>query len=87
MPKTQLEKRIERLTKELKNATAQKQGQARKERNGQLIAFGIFLEAHYKRLSIEEEKKTIRTLVKELLTGRNKERALKGLDRIDKVHV
>ena len=82
MSQTQLDKRIERLEKELKNAKAQKQGQARKERNGQLMAFGILLETKYKMLATEEKNK-IKLWASDLLNGRNLERAMAGFARLD----
>lgn len=82
MSQTQLDKRIERLEKELKNAKAQKQGQARKERNEQLIAFGLFMEEKYKRLPMEERAK-VKSLGKELLKGKNLEKCLAGFARLD----
>lgn len=84
MSQTQLDKRIERLEKELKNAKAQKQGQARKERNGQLMAFGILLETKYKMLTTEEKNK-IRQWAADLLEGRNLERAMASFARLDSV--
>lgn len=83
MSQTALDKRIERLTKDLKNAKAMKQGEERKIRNGQLIAFGILLEQKYQKLPIEEQTK-IKTWAKELLEGRNLERALEGFSRLEK---
>ena len=79
---TQLDKRIERLEKELKNAKAQKQGQARKERNGQLMAFGILMEEKYKKLPTEERNK-FKQWATDLLEGRNIERAMAGFSRLE----
>lgn len=82
MSQSQLDKRIERLEMELKNAKAQKQGQARKERNGQLMAFGILMEEKYKRLPTEERTK-FRQWASDLLDGRNLDRATAGFSRLD----
>lgn len=82
MPQTALDSKIERLQKELKEAKAAKSVAARKERNGQLFSFGVMIEKKYKMAS-PEQKEALRKEVAELLDDRNRDRALKGFDRLD----
>lgn len=81
MPKTALDEKIARLEAELKNAKAAKTQVARKERNNQLMAFGIGLEMKYRSLSLVERER-----IKAWFSGideRNKARALEGFARLD----
>lgn len=81
MAKTTLEEKIAKLEAELKNAKASKTAKQRKERNQQLIAFGIGLELKYKSLP-DAEKAKIRAWF-ESMDERNKARAIAGFDRLD----
>ncbi len=81
MAKTAIDEKIARLEAELKNAKAAKTQAARKERNSQLMAFGIGLEMKYKSLSPAERER-----IKAWFNGideRNKARALEGFARLD----
>ncbi|MGL4334433.1 MAG: hypothetical protein ACRCSC_05150 [Lactococcus garvieae] len=57
MSETVLDKKIARLEAELKNAKATKTKEARKERNGQLMALGILIENQAKLKKIPDELK------------------------------
>ncbi len=81
MAKTTLEEKIAKLEAELKNAKASKTAKQRKERNQQLIAFGIGLELKYKSLP-DSEKAKIRAWF-DSMDERNKARAIAGFDRLD----
>ena len=72
------EKREEALKKEKARLTKE----SRKERNGQLIAWGIFVEAYYKCCEANERNE-FREAFKEHLKGREQVRALKGCNRLD----
>lgn len=82
MAQTALESKIERLQKELKEAKAAKSMAARKERNGQLFSFGVMIEKKYKTVS-PEQREAMRKEAAELLDDRNRDRAMKGFDRLD----
>lgn len=72
------EKRKEALKKtgaRLKKAT-------RKERDGQLIVWGIFIETYYKCCGVHERNE-LREALKEHLKDRELDRALAGCDRLD----
>lgn len=81
MAKTTLEEKIAKLEAELKNAKASKTAKQRKERNQQLIAFGIGLEIKYKSLP-DAEKAKIRAWF-DSMDERNKARAIAGFERLD----
>lgn len=81
MAKTTLEEKIAKLEAELKNAKASQNAKQRKERNQQLIAFGIGLELKYKSLP-DAEKAKIRAWF-DSMDERNKARAIAGFDRLD----
>ena len=81
MAKTTLEEKIAKLEAELKNAKASKTAKQRKERNQQLIAFGIGLELKYKSLP-DAEKAKIRAWF-ESMDERNKARAIAGFERLE----
>ena len=55
---------------------------ARKERDGQLIAWGIMVEARYRNATPDLKERIIST-TRELLTDRNLSRALAGFARLD----
>lgn len=82
MVQTSLDAKIERLQKELKETKAAKVVAARKERNGQLIGFGVLMEQLYKS-STPDQRENLRKKAIDLLDDRNKTRALEGFDRLD----
>lgn len=73
--------KIEQLKDRLQKEESRLNAQLRKERTGQLMAFGIYLEAFLK-VSTPEECEQIKTRMGEILEGRNLERALAGFSRI-----
>ena len=81
MAKTSLENKIARLEADLKEAKAMRHSEARKDRNVQLIAFGIMLEAKFNNLPLAEREK-VRSWA-DGLYKRNRERALAGFARLD----
>lgn len=74
--------KIEQLKARLQKEESRLNAQLRKERTGQLMAFGIYLEAFYK-IATPEDREYIKIKIKELLDGRNLERALAGIKRIE----
>lgn len=56
--------------------------EARKERDGQLIAWGIMVEARY-RNAIPEQREAIISTTRKFLKDRNLSRALEGFARLD----
>ena len=86
MKMTTAEKRklkIEQLKARLQKEESRLNAQLRKERTGQLMAFGIYLEAFLK-AATPEERAQIKTRMGELLEGRNLERALADINRLEK---
>ena len=81
MAKTSLENKIARLEADLKEAKARKHAATRKDRNAQLMGFGILLETKFNKLPMGERAK-IRSWADEL-DKRNRERALAGFERLD----
>lgn len=75
--------KIEQLKARLQKEESRLNAQLRKERTGQLMAFGIYLEAFLK-AATPEERAQIKTRMGELLEGRNLERALAGINRLEK---
>ena len=75
--------KIEQLKARLQKEKSRLNAQLRKERTGQLMAFGIYLEAFLK-VATPEERELIRTRMGEILEGRNLERALAGFARIER---
>ena len=68
--KAQLQKEESRLNKD-----------KRKERDGQLIAFGVYVEEFFKSTDIDGRTR-LEESIKKHLSGRNLERALAGLARM-----
>lgn len=87
LPETTANKRFQRI-EQLKNRLEKKWGKLkednRKERNRQLIAFGIYVEESYK-MSNNDTKQLIENDIKKYLTGRNLEKALAGLSRLNTI--
>lgn len=73
--------KIEQLKARLQKEESRLNAQLRKERTGQLMAFGIYLEAFLK-VATPEECEQIKARMGEILEGRNLERALAGIKRI-----
>lgn len=73
-------KKISQLEARLQKQRALLGEEKRKERNGQLIAFGIYLEEFLK--AHPDQQQTIKNSMHKFLNGRNLERALTGVKRI-----
>lgn len=73
--------RIAQLKAKLQKEEARQNEEERKQRNGQLIAFGVYIEEFFKSAD-QDGKKRLENSIKEHLTGRNLERALNGLQRL-----
>lgn len=73
--------KIDRLKAKIHKEEARLKQNIRKERNGQLIAFGVFVEAYLKKIDDADRAEFVETM-KLLLTGRTLERALAGVKRI-----
>ena len=74
-------KRIEQLKAKLQNEEAKQRKDERKKRNGQLIAFGLYLEEFFKAAD-EDGRTRLEESIKKHLSGRNFERAIEGLKRL-----
>lgn len=82
--KTSAEKRAERIAQlkaQLQKEQSRQNTEIRKERNGQLIALGVYMEEAFKKGNEDKRKKIIED-VENNLTGRNLERALKAFKRL-----
>ena len=75
--------KIEQLKARLQKEESRLNAQLRKERTGQLMAFGIYLEAFLK-VANPEERTKIKKSISQYLEGRNLERALAGIKRLEK---
>lgn len=78
------EKRIQKIAQlkaKLQKAEARFNQDKRKERNGQLVAFGVYVEEFFKTAD-DEAKKRLEESIKKHLKDRNLERALAGLQRL-----
>ena len=73
--------KIAQLKAKLQKEEARQNEEERKQRNGQLIAFGVYVEEFFKSVDLDG-KKRLEDSIKEHLTGRNLERALSGLQRL-----
>lgn len=81
--RTTMEKRIDKISQlkaQIQKEQAKLKEEARKERNGQLIAFGIWVENFLKSNPAKIDE--MRDSAKELLTNRNLDRFLSGVKRI-----
>lgn len=84
-PATPEERRLQKIAQlkaKLQKEEARLSKDKRKERDGQLIAFGVYVEEFFKSADIDG-KKCLEESIKKHLTGRNLERALAGLVRMD----
>lgn len=75
--------KIEQLKARLQKEESRLNAQLRKERTGQLMSFGIYLEAFFK-VATPEERAQLKASIRHLLDGRNLERALAGIKRLEK---
>lgn len=82
MAQTSLDAKIERLQKELKEIKAAKSRAERKERNGQLIAFGVLIEQIFK-TATPDQRESLKKKAADLLDDRNRDRAMTGFDRLN----
>ena len=73
--------RIEQLKAKLQKEQAKLSASKRKERDGQLISFGVYIEEFFKS-SNEDARKRLEESIKTHLKDRNLERALAGLKRL-----
>jgi hypothetical protein len=73
--------RIAQLKAKLQKEEARLSKDKRKERDGQLIAFGVYVEEFFKSADMEGRKR-LEESIKKHLSGRNLERALAGLARM-----
>lgn len=73
---------LQRQKEKLAQKAAALNKEARKERTGQLIAWGILVEVQY-RNAIPDQRERIVSAARELLKDRNLSRALAGFARLD----
>ena len=73
---------LQRQKEKLAQKAAALNKEARKERDGQLIAWGIMVEAQYRNAAPEQRKRLI-SAAREFLKDRNLSRALAGFTRLD----
>lgn len=81
--RTTKEKRIDKISQlkaQIQKEQAKLKEEARKERNGQLIAFGIYMEEYLK--ANPSKISSMKQSMQNFLDGRNLDRALSGLERI-----
>ena len=72
--------KIAQLEAQLQKEKSRLNAEKRKERNGQLIAFGVFLEEYLKQFP--DRIPSMKQLMQKLLEGRNLDRALAGVERV-----
>lgn len=83
-PATPEERRLQRINQlkaKLQKEEARLSKDKKKERDGQLIAFGVYVEEFFKNADMEGRKR-LEESMKKHLSGRNLERALAGLVRM-----
>ncbi len=73
---------IAQLKAQLQRAESQLAQKRKKDRDGQLVAWGVYVEEFYKHAD-ESGKQKLEDSIKKHLTGRNLDRALAGLARLD----
>ncbi len=84
MSTTSEQKRLDRIAQlkaKLQKEEARLSKIKRKERDGQLIAFGVYIEEFFKSAD-DDGKRKLEESIKKHLSGRNLERALVGLERL-----
>lgn len=74
-------KRIAQLKAKLQKEEARQTQSERKKRDGQLVAFGVYVEEFFKTAD-EDGRKRLEESIKKHLSGRNLERAIEGLQRL-----
>lgn len=74
-------KRIAQLKAKLQKEEARQTQSERKKRDGQLVAFGVYVEEFFK-IADEDGRKRLEESIKKHLSGRNLERAIEGLQRL-----
>ena len=74
-------KRIAQLKAKLQKEEARQTHSERKKRDGQLVAFGVYVEEFFKTAD-EDGRKRLEESIKKHLSGRNLERAVEGLQRL-----
>lgn len=74
-------KKIAQLKARLQKEESRLASDRRKERDGQLVAWGVYVEAFYKSAD-EAGRQRLEESVKKTLTGRNLERAFSGFSRL-----
>lgn len=74
-------KRIAQLKAQLQKEEAKLNQNQRKERNGQLVAFGVYVEEFFKTAD-EDARRKLEESIKKHLKDRNLTRALAGLTRL-----
>lgn len=72
---------IAQLKAQLQKAENQLAQKRKKDRDGQLVAWGVYVEEFYKHAD-ETGKQKLEESIKKHLTGRNLDRALAGLTRL-----
>lgn len=75
-------KKIAQLKARLQKEESRLASARRKERDGQLVAWGVYVEAFYKAAD-DAGRQRLEESIKKHLTGRTLERALSGLKRIE----
>lgn len=83
-PATTEERRLQRIAQlkaKLQKEEARLSKDKRKERDGQLIAFGVYVEEFFKSADTEGRRR-LEESIKKHLSGRNLERALAGMTRL-----
>ena len=78
--------KIDQLKARLQNEEAKLRSQARKERNAQLVALGVFWEI-CSRDQTEDQLKEMREAMRKVLKGRSLNLALAAVDRIEKENI
>jgi len=84
MSTTSEQKRLDRIAQlkaKLQKEEARLSKIKRKERDGQLIAFGVYIEEFFKSAD-DDGKRKLEDSIRKHLAGRNLERALAGLERL-----
>lgn len=74
-------KRIAQLKAKLQKEEARQTQSERKKRDGQLVAFGVYVEEFFKTAD-EDGRKRLEESIKKHLSGRNLERAIEGFQRL-----
>lgn len=76
------EKKIEQIEAKLQKLKALQAKETRKERNGELIAWGVFIESRYRQADYTQ-RQSFKAEVEFFLEGRTLAAAMRGFDRLD----